>query len=75
MNSGTTRSKLQTEDGLVVWNRVDRQGTVMQSHNLTGLNEAGTTIVMVTHGPNQAGYAHRVINLFDGRVVTENIQR
>lgn len=42
---------------------------------LTGLNEAGTTIVMVTHDPNQAGYAHRVINLFDGRVVTENIQR
>lgn len=40
---------------------------------LTGLNEAGTTIVMVTHDQAQAGYAHRTINLFDGRIVTENM--
>ena len=40
---------------------------------LTGLNEAGTTIVMVTHDPAQADYAHRTINLFDGRIVTENM--
>ncbi|MEW6754117.1 MAG: ABC transporter ATP-binding protein [Candidatus Latescibacterota bacterium] len=41
---------------------------------LTGLNEAGTTIVMVTHSPAYADYAHRTIHLFDGHVVTENIQ-
>lgn len=41
---------------------------------LTGLNEAGTTIVMVTHSPAYAEYCHRIIHLFDGRVVTENIQ-
>ena len=40
---------------------------------LTGLNEAGTTIVMVTHDQAQAGYAHRTINLLDGRIVTENM--
>ena len=40
---------------------------------LTGLNEAGTTIVMVTHDQAQADYAHRTINLFDGRIVTENM--
>ena len=40
---------------------------------LTGLNEAGSTIVMVTHDQAQAGYAHRTINLFDGRIVTENM--
>ena len=39
---------------------------------LTGLNEAGTTIIMVTHDQAQAGYAHRSIHLFDGRIVTEN---
>ena len=39
---------------------------------LAGLNEAGTTIIMVTHDQAQAGYAHRTINLFDGRIVTEN---
>jgi len=40
---------------------------------LTQLNEAGTTIVMVTHSPADAEYSHRVIHLFDGHVVTENV--
>ena len=39
---------------------------------LTKLNEAGTTIVMVTHSPTYAEYGNRVIHLFDGHVVTEN---
>ena len=38
---------------------------------LTDLNREGTTIVMVTHSQHDAGYADRVINLFDGRVVPE----
>ena len=41
---------------------------------LTKLNEAGTTIVMVTHSPHDAEYSHRIIHLFDGQVVTENIK-
>ncbi len=41
---------------------------------LTSLNDAGTTIIMVTHSPYDAGFAHRIINLFDGKVVTENIK-
>jgi putative ABC transport system ATP-binding protein len=40
---------------------------------LTQLNEAGTTIVMVTHSPADAEYSHRIIHLFDGHVVTENV--
>ena len=36
---------------------------------LKALNEAGTTIVMVTHSQKDAQYANRVINLFDGLVV------
>ena len=39
---------------------------------LTELNEAGTTIVMVTHSPADADYSHRTIHLFDGQVVSEN---
>lgn len=39
---------------------------------LTQLNEAGTTIAMVTHSPADAEYSQRVIHLFDGHVVTEN---
>jgi putative ABC transport system ATP-binding protein len=38
---------------------------------LTELNKEGTTIIMVTHSDRDAGYAHRIINLFDGQVVTE----
>jgi putative ABC transport system ATP-binding protein len=41
---------------------------------LTQLNEAGTTIVMVTHSTHDSEYAHRIIHLFDGHVVTENIK-
>ena len=38
---------------------------------LSELNKEGTTVVMVTHSQHDAGYANRVINLFDGEVVTE----
>lgn len=41
---------------------------------LTELNENGTTIVMVTHSPAYAEYSHRIVHLFDGQVVTENIK-
>ncbi len=37
---------------------------------LQGLNDEGTTIVMVTHSPSHAEYAQRTINLFDGQVVS-----
>lgn len=36
---------------------------------LTELNRNGSTIVMVTHSERDSAYAHRVINLFDGKVV------
>jgi putative ABC transport system ATP-binding protein len=39
---------------------------------LRTLNSDGTTIVMVTHSPSHADYAHRTVNLFDGHVVTES---
>jgi putative ABC transport system ATP-binding protein len=38
---------------------------------LTELNKEGTTIVMVTHSQHDAGFAGRIINLFDGQLVTE----
>jgi putative ABC transport system ATP-binding protein len=40
---------------------------------LTELNKEGTTIIMVTHSDRDAGYAHRVVNLFDGQIVTEKL--
>jgi putative ABC transport system ATP-binding protein len=44
-----------------------------QVMNLLGeLNEAGTTIAMVTHSPADAEYSGRTIHLFDGKIVSEN---
>ena len=37
---------------------------------LTELNKEGTTIIMVTHSQHDASFANRVINLFDGTIVT-----
>jgi putative ABC transport system ATP-binding protein len=42
---------------------------------ISQLHEAGTTIIMVTHSPAYAEYSHRVIHLFDGHIVSENIQK
>jgi len=42
---------------------------------LTQLNDEGTTIVMVTHSHSHAEYAHRIVNLLDGAVVTESIRQ
>lgn len=42
---------------------------------LTELNNDGTTIIMVTHSPSDADKAHRIIQLFDGHVLTENFRR
>ena len=38
---------------------------------LSELNREGTTIVMVTHSQHDSTFAHRVINLFDGQIVSE----
>lgn len=42
---------------------------------LEELNVEGTTIIMVTHSPAHAERAQRVVHLFDGSIVTENIRR
>ena len=42
---------------------------------LTELNGTGTTIVMVTHSRPHAEYAHRIVNLLDGGIVTENVRQ
>jgi putative ABC transport system ATP-binding protein len=36
---------------------------------LSDLNREGTTIVMVTHSERDSGFAHRIVNLFDGKIV------
>ncbi len=40
---------------------------------LNQLNGDGTTIIMVTHDQSHADHASRVVNMLDGRVLSENI--
>jgi putative ABC transport system ATP-binding protein len=40
---------------------------------LTGLNEKGATIVIVTHSEAYAEYSQRIVHLFDGHIVAENM--
>lgn len=50
----------------------DRGNDVMKL--LLQLNNRGTTIVMVTHSPHDAGYAQRTLQLFDGKLLTETVE-
>jgi len=40
---------------------------------LTRLHEQGSTIVIVTHAEAYAAYSQRIIHLFDGHIVAENM--
>lgn len=42
---------------------------------LSELNRQGTTIIIVTHSQRDVTYAHRIIRLLDGQIVSENINR
>jgi putative ABC transport system ATP-binding protein len=50
---------------------LDSKNGIEVMNLLTELNQEGATIIMVTHSDRDAGYAHRVINLFDGQVIME----
>jgi putative ABC transport system ATP-binding protein len=52
---------------------LDSKNGIEVMNLLSELNEEGATIIMVTHSDRDAGYAHRVINLFDGQVIMEKI--
>ncbi len=40
---------------------------------LNQLNEEGTTIVMVTHDQSHADHASRIVNMLDGKILSENV--
>lgn len=41
---------------------------------LADLHKNGTTIVIVTHSQRDAGFSQRIMKLFDGQIVAENIK-
>ena len=42
---------------------------------LKKLNDSGRTVVLITHDKNVSDYAHRVIKLKDGKIVSEKFNR
>ncbi len=42
---------------------------------LNELNKEGMTIVMVTHSHHDASYSRRIVHLFDGQIINENLNR
>jgi len=42
---------------------------------LNDLNKAGTTIIMVTHSRRDASYSRRIVHLFDGQIINENLNK
>ena len=49
---------------------LDSQNGLDVMHLLCDLNASGTTIVMVTHSAHDASFAHRIVKLLDGTVVS-----
>ena len=50
---------------------LDRKSAAIVMKTFIGLNEKGQTIVMVTHDPEVANCAHRIVLIRDGRIVGE----
>jgi putative ABC transport system ATP-binding protein len=42
---------------------------------LNDLNKRGTTIIMVTHSQRDASYSRRIVHLFDGQIINENLNK
>ncbi len=42
---------------------------------LGNLNKNGVTIVMVTHSQSDADYSRKIVHLFDGQIINENIKK
>jgi putative ABC transport system ATP-binding protein len=41
---------------------------------IEGLHKSGTTVIIVTHSQRDADYSQRIIRLFDGQIIAENIK-
>ena len=54
---------------------LDSKNGIEVMNLLAELNQEGSTIVMVTHSNRDAGYANRIINLLDGQVIMEKMNK
>lgn len=49
---------------------LDSKNGVEMMNILSELNAGGTTVVMVTHNRRDAEYAHRIVEMFDGEILS-----
>ena len=54
---------------------LDSKNGVEVMNILTELNKAGTTVVMVTRNKRDAGYAHRVVDMLDGEIISTVVNK
>jgi putative ABC transport system ATP-binding protein len=54
---------------------LDSKNGIEVMNILSDLNQSGSTILIVTHSDRDAGFSHRIINLFDGMIVSEKMRR
>ncbi|WP_276388506.1 ABC transporter ATP-binding protein [Eudoraea chungangensis] len=51
---------------------LDSKNGIEVMNLLTEMNQEGTTIIMVTHSERDSYYAHNIVNLFDGQIVSDS---
>jgi putative ABC transport system ATP-binding protein len=54
---------------------IDTASSVEILKLLAALNDAGRTVVIITHEEDIARFAKRVVRLRDGRIVSDQVQR
>ena len=53
---------------------LDTHSSIEIMEMLSQLNKKGTTIILITHDIDTAEYAHRIIELRDGRIIRDHLQ-
>ena len=54
---------------------LDSQSGMMVMEILTNLHKEGHTIIIVTHDQNIASYAHRIIEIKDGKILKDSVKK
>jgi putative ABC transport system ATP-binding protein len=73
--SGGQQQRVAVARALVPTGNLDSSHGNEVMELLCELNEQGTTIVMVTHSSHDASFSNRIINLKDGHVISEKVNK
>ena len=54
---------------------LDTQSSIEIMELLSQLNKKGTTVILITHDVETADYAHRIIELRDGKIIRDHLRQ